>query len=186
MAKVAGRFARVEPRATAREFGVGLLSDVEQKNCWSLASAVGTGVPTLCNGSCARPAGTPTRSATSLRGLGMAPLGDPDGALIVDETGLLKKGEHSAGVQRQYSGSVGWRGARPEPQRRKHAAYRGPVRGRRGLGALGVCGAVPVCRPPVRRDQLHSVLPRPPRTSSVPSLRSAVTPACRNSAGSAQ
>src|SRR5262249_48390257 len=35
--------------------------------------------------------------------------GDPSGVLIVDETGFLKKGTKSAGVQRQYSGTAGRR-----------------------------------------------------------------------------
>nr|WP_231498524.1 transposase [Pseudonocardia halophobica] len=34
-------------------------------------------------------------------------LGAPRGVLIVDETGFLKEGTESAGVQRQYSGTVG-------------------------------------------------------------------------------
>ena len=34
-------------------------------------------------------------------------LGDPDGVLVVDETGFLKKGTHSVGVARQYSGTAG-------------------------------------------------------------------------------
>ena len=34
-------------------------------------------------------------------------LGDPGGVLVVDETGFLKKGTKSAGVQRQYSGTAG-------------------------------------------------------------------------------
>ena len=34
-------------------------------------------------------------------------LGSADGVLIVDETGFLKKGTRSAGVQRQYSGTAG-------------------------------------------------------------------------------
>ena len=34
-------------------------------------------------------------------------LGDADGVLVVDETGFLKKGDKSAGVQRQYSGTAG-------------------------------------------------------------------------------
>ena len=34
-------------------------------------------------------------------------LGDPGGVLVVDETGFLKKGAKSAGVQRQYSGTAG-------------------------------------------------------------------------------
>ena len=33
--------------------------------------------------------------------------GDPDGVLIVDETGFLKKGTKSVEVQRQYSGTAG-------------------------------------------------------------------------------
>jgi SRSO17 transposase len=34
-------------------------------------------------------------------------LGEPDGVLIADDTGFLKKGIRSAGVQRQYSGTAG-------------------------------------------------------------------------------
>jgi SRSO17 transposase len=34
-------------------------------------------------------------------------LGAPDGVLIIDETGFLKKGTRSAGVARQYSGTAG-------------------------------------------------------------------------------
>ena len=37
----------------------------------------------------------------------IACLGDPSGVLVVDETGFLKKGEHSVGVARQYSGAAG-------------------------------------------------------------------------------
>jgi hypothetical protein len=39
----------------------------------------------------------------------MERLGDPSGDLVLDETGFLKKGSHSAGVARQYSGTVNWR-----------------------------------------------------------------------------
>ena len=37
----------------------------------------------------------------------VAAIGDPGGVLIADETGFLKKGTKSAGVQRQYSGTAG-------------------------------------------------------------------------------
>lgn len=42
-----------------------------------------------------------------LRGYVVERLGEREGVLIVDETGFVKKGEHSAGVQRQYSGTAG-------------------------------------------------------------------------------
>jgi SRSO17 transposase len=37
----------------------------------------------------------------------LATLADPGGVLVVDETGFLKKGRHSVGVTRQYSGTAG-------------------------------------------------------------------------------
>jgi SRSO17 transposase len=47
-----------------------------------------------------------------VRGYAVEHLGEPGGVLIVDETGFLKKGVRSAGVQRQYSGTAGrWRTA---------------------------------------------------------------------------
>lgn len=42
-----------------------------------------------------------------VRDYAIAGLGDPDGVLVVDETAFLKKGEHSVGVARQYSGTAG-------------------------------------------------------------------------------
>ncbi len=42
-----------------------------------------------------------------LRGYVLNQLGDPAGVVVADETGFLKKGVHSAGVQRQYSGTAG-------------------------------------------------------------------------------
>jgi hypothetical protein len=37
MARVAGRFVRVEPRRRARAFVLGLLADLPRKNCWTIA-----------------------------------------------------------------------------------------------------------------------------------------------------
>jgi len=47
------------------------------------------------------------RSGQAPRALVTAALGDPDGVLVVDETGFLKKGTKSVGVARQYSGTAG-------------------------------------------------------------------------------
>ena len=43
----------------------------------------------------------------ALRPSSRQPLGDPNGVLVLDETGLLKNGRHAAGVARQYRGTGG-------------------------------------------------------------------------------
>ncbi|MET9660509.1 IS701 family transposase, partial [Streptomyces sp. NPDC006510] len=45
MARIAGRFGRVEPRTAARAYLLGLLSNVERKNCWQLAEQAGHARP---------------------------------------------------------------------------------------------------------------------------------------------
>jgi SRSO17 transposase len=45
MTRIAGRFGRVEPRATTRAYLLGLLSSVERKNCRQLAEQVGHARP---------------------------------------------------------------------------------------------------------------------------------------------
>jgi SRSO17 transposase len=42
-----------------------------------------------------------------LRGYVIDAFGEADAVLVIDETGDLKKGEHSVGVQRQYTGTAG-------------------------------------------------------------------------------
>ena len=42
MARIAGRFARVEPRRRARAFVLGLLSGLRRTNCWTIAEQAGT------------------------------------------------------------------------------------------------------------------------------------------------
>ena len=42
-----------------------------------------------------------------LRGYVVEHLGDPGAVLVLDETGFVKKGDRSAGVQRQYTGTAG-------------------------------------------------------------------------------
>jgi SRSO17 transposase len=107
MGKVAGRFARVEPRATARAFVAGLLSGVERKNCWSLAEHAGHRHPDAMQRLLRSARWDADAVRDDLRELVVEYLGDPDGVLSVDETGFVKKGACSAGVQRQYSGTAG-------------------------------------------------------------------------------
>ncbi|MFB7356111.1 IS701 family transposase [Streptomyces gardneri] len=105
-ARIAGRFRRVEPRATARAYLLGLLSGVERKNCWRLAEQAGHARP--------GPMQRLLRSARwdadavrdEVRAYAVDHLGGDGGVLIVDETGFMKKGRVSAGVQRQYTGTA--------------------------------------------------------------------------------
>ena len=107
MSLVAGRFGRAEPRRTAREFVLGLLSPAERKNCWQLAEQAGHGDPQAMQ----RLLRTAVWDADAVRddvcAFVAAQFGHPRGVLICDETGFLKKGTGSVGVQRQYSGTAG-------------------------------------------------------------------------------
>jgi SRSO17 transposase len=107
MARVAHRFGRVEPRRRARSYVLGLLSPVAGKNSWTIAETAGEAIPDgmqrLLNASVWDADGV----REDLRGYVADHLGDPGGVLVIDETGFLKKGVKSAGVQRQYSGTAG-------------------------------------------------------------------------------
>ena len=107
MSLVAGRFARVQHRRTAREFVLGLLSPVERKNCWWLAERAGHGDPQAMQRLLRTAVWDADLVRDDLRAFVAAQLGDAAGVLICDETGFLKKGTGSVGVQRQYSGTAG-------------------------------------------------------------------------------
>ncbi|AKL64348.1 IS701 family transposase [Streptomyces sp. Mg1] len=106
MARIAVRFGRVEPRATARAYLLGLLSSVERKNCWQLAEQVGHARPGPMQRLLRYARWDADAVRDDLRAYAVEHLG-ADGVLVVDETGFLKKGRASAGVQRQYTGTAG-------------------------------------------------------------------------------
>jgi SRSO17 transposase len=106
-ARVAGRFGRVEPRRQARLYLTGLLAPLERKNGWQLAEAAGDATPDRMQRLLNNARWDAGQVRADLRGYVVENLGDPGGVLIVDETGFLKKGTKSAGVQRQYSGTAG-------------------------------------------------------------------------------
>lgn len=106
MTRIAGRFRRVEPRATARAFVLGLLSGVERKNCWQLAEEAGHARPGAMQRLLRSARWDADEVRDEVRSYVLDHLGG-DGVLVVDETGFLKKGLRSAGVQRQYTGSAG-------------------------------------------------------------------------------
>jgi SRSO17 transposase len=101
------RFARAEVRMRARRYLVGLLSGVERKNGWQLAEQAGEVTPHGMQELLNRAVWDADGVRDDLRRYVVAHLGDPSSVLVVDETGFLKKGTKSAGVQRQYSGPAG-------------------------------------------------------------------------------
>lgn len=106
-ARVAGRFGRVEPRRQARAYLTGLLAPVERKNGWQLAEAAGDATPDRMRRLLVSARWDARDVRADLRTYVTEHLGHRDAVLIVDETGFVKKGTKSAGVQRQYSGTAG-------------------------------------------------------------------------------
>ena len=104
---IAGRFRRPEPRRRALEYLRGLLSSVERKNSWQLAEQAGDATPDGVQRLLSTYRWEADRVRDDHRDYVVEHLGDADGVLVVDETGFLKKGDKSVGVQRQYSGTAG-------------------------------------------------------------------------------
>src|SRR5258707_811087 len=108
-ARIAPRFERAEPRRRAMAYLNGLLSDAERMNGWQLAEEAGEGTPDgmqrLLNASRWDVDAVRDDLVAYVR----EQLADPAAILVIDETGFLKKGTKSAGVQRQYSGTAGRR-----------------------------------------------------------------------------
>ena len=104
---IAGRFRRPEPRRRALEYLKGLLSPVERKNGWQLAEQAGDATPYGVQHLLSTYIWDADLVRDDLREYVVEHLGDDDGVLVVDETGFLKQGNKSVGVQRQYSGTAG-------------------------------------------------------------------------------
>jgi SRSO17 transposase len=105
--RLARRFPRSEPRRRAIEYLRGLVSDAERKNGWQLAAKAGAATPYGIQHLLGRADWDADRVRDDLIAYAHGHLADPQGVLVVDETGFLKKGAKSAGVQRQYSGTAG-------------------------------------------------------------------------------
>jgi len=105
--RIAGRFARSEPRSRVREYVSGLVAGLERKNGWTLAEWAGEVSPDGMQRLLRRADWDVDGVRDDVRAYVVKQLGDPGGVLIADDTGFLKKGTRSAGVQRQYSGTAG-------------------------------------------------------------------------------
>jgi SRSO17 transposase len=111
MADVARRlapyFTRSQSRHRAQAYRQGLLSAAERKNSWQVAEVCGESTPYGFQYLLSRADWDANAVRDELRRYVIQHLGDPNGVLVLDETGFLKKGAHSAGVARQYSGTAG-------------------------------------------------------------------------------
>jgi SRSO17 transposase len=105
--RLASYFERAEPRRRAMAYLRGLLSPTERKNSWQLAEVSGDATPYGLQHLLRRALWDPDAVCGELRTYVTEHLGDPTSVLVIDETGFLKKGRHSAGVARQYSGTAG-------------------------------------------------------------------------------
>lgn len=107
MGRVGARFARSETRRTVGELLLGLLAPVERKNGWWLAEHAGHVSPDRMQRLLRTAVWDDERVGVDLRELVVRRLGHREAVLVADETGYLKKGRCSVGVQRQYSGTAG-------------------------------------------------------------------------------
>ncbi|MFD3875525.1 transposase [Streptomyces sp. NPDC058623] len=100
------RFGRVELRRRMRDYVRGLLAPVARKNSWQLAEQAGHPTPDGLQHLLAGAKWNPDDIRDDLQEYVADKLGESDGVLIIDDTGFIKKGTTSAGVQRQYSGTA--------------------------------------------------------------------------------
>ncbi len=104
---VGRRFGRVELRRRMRDYVRGLLAPVARKNSWQLAEQAGHATPDGLQHLLAGAKWQPDDVRDDLQQYVADQLGEDDGVLVIDDTGFIKKGTTSAGVQRQYSGTAG-------------------------------------------------------------------------------
>jgi SRSO17 transposase len=105
--RVAGRFGRADLRWRARAFVGGLLADLPRKNCWTIAEHAGDRTPDGMQHLLARAVWDHNAVRDDVRDYVVEHLGAPEATLVIDETGDLKKGTHTVGVRRQYTGTAG-------------------------------------------------------------------------------
>src|SRR3954466_14992357 len=86
---------------------LGMLSGLDRKNCWTIAEHRGDLTPDGMQHLLARACWDADAVRDDLRDYVIDAFADPHAVLVVDETGDVKKGVHSVGVQRQYSGTAG-------------------------------------------------------------------------------
>jgi SRSO17 transposase len=107
LARFGRLFVRPEPRQQAGRYLEGLLGPVERKNGWQLAEHLGDARPWRTQRVLSHVLWDEDAARDLCREHVVERLGAGDAVLVVDETAFVKKGRHSAGVARQYCGTLG-------------------------------------------------------------------------------
>ena len=97
---------RRESAANIKLYVQGLMAKVGRKNTWQLAATLGAKTPYQLQHLLCRARLDVELMQRQLQKKLLSSLGQ-NGVLTFDDTGFLKKGTHSAGVQRQYTGTAG-------------------------------------------------------------------------------
>ena len=105
--RIAPRFRRYEPLRHAGALMLGMVAGLDRKNCWTIAEDRGDATPDGLQHLLARASWDADAVREDLRDYVVDAFGDPGAILVVDETGDVKKGTATVGVQRQYSGTAG-------------------------------------------------------------------------------
>ncbi|MEV8125369.1 IS701 family transposase [Streptomyces sp. NPDC085944] len=106
MDAIGGCFARRETRATAAEMVAGLLAEVDTRNCWTLAEALGHPGPHRLQHLLSRARFDHDRAREETVRLIVRELAGQDVVLVADETGDAKSSTGCVGAGRQYSGAI--------------------------------------------------------------------------------
>ncbi|MBP2295570.1 SRSO17 transposase [Azospirillum rugosum] len=83
------------------------MAPLERKNGWQLAEAAGDSSPAAMQDFLARTRWDADAVRDDLQTYVIEHLSDDEAVLVLDETGFVKRGTCSVGVQRQYSGTAG-------------------------------------------------------------------------------
>jgi SRSO17 transposase len=105
--QVAACFPRRETRQAAGQMAAGLLMELEDYNCWSIAEAVGHRGPHRLQHLLSRAVWDDQQVLDAAAAWAVAQLDDGDAVLVVDETADEKSSADAVGAARQYSGTVG-------------------------------------------------------------------------------
>lgn len=100
-------FVRSETRLHFQQYAMGRLGKLDRKTIEPIAANMEGGNIRAMQRAISKTSWDEARMVDIFRSMVEADLGDPEGALIFDESGFAKKGEDSAGVARQYCGSLG-------------------------------------------------------------------------------